>query len=618
MRSAFRKGGLAVAVVAGLFLAVLFAWRGGALSKQSTAGSTKATSSQTAVKQAGGTMADTSVRRLGTVEIGAIKESELEEEKIYPAPIVLWAGDQPAAVLIARGARNETLGFASQSYERVEGHGGPFPVTNRFVYHLWDRDPDVYSERTYTADIDGNGKDELVLLREHGGVEVYGLEKALFKLGIQKSFHPRSVHRARAGGKDVLYLLFEFGGDEKSAPPERSAVLRVDARGITRLPLGEAVLRQGEVLAVGAVNRPGSQAIDELLVLSSRKDDHVYLSRHQPDGAPLDTPRKVYAPVSTASTFEFAFVPQSRRAVAVHGVGKRIYFIETEKPVNWIRLADLKDLEPQFLEIVEGGSDPKAIVLGDKALYAVNQEGTFFTWNGGFVPSKKVEPFLRISSAGPDFEPAPHVLVQQNGGEEILVVHSRKHQLREPPFEEVLKAAERFLDPEFVARKKRDLEPTLTEKDPVRDRLIERERKAKGVDRQPSTVEEWKQMLPDSYAALKADAKRDFVRSVLGEATDILDPELASAYTDHFRHPDELKAWLAQLAAPAETTFDLYRRGAKIGSFKAPGFLNRATSAGIEFRARGMTATVVLALEPKGESAGERAQFFLVHWSGGR
>ena len=590
--------------------AILVASHGAAACTKGTAGNRTA-DSKAADKEAGGPMAELSVKRLGTVETGTVEANPTTEERIDPAPVVLWAGDQPAAVITYRAKLNMALRYASQSFDRVEGHGGPFPITDHFQFLLDDKGPagSGYSSDIYTADIDGDGVDEFVLLREQGGVEVHGLKKTLFKHGISKHFRPTTVHRARAGGRDVLYVLFELDDDEGAT--ERTAVLRVDAGGITRLPLGDAVLREGDVLAIGAVNLPGSQAIDELLVFSKRKSE-VFLSRHRPDGRPIDTPRKVYVPFSHLALVELSFLPQSKRAVVFqYGSEECVHFVQADKPVNWIRSVDLAELRPKFLQVVDVATDPKVIFFAEKALYAVNQEGTYFTWNGSFIPSQKREPFLRITPPSPEFG-VPRVFGQDGRGEEILIVHSREHQLRDPPFDDVLKAAERFLSPEDVVEAKHDLEPTLDGKDPVRDRLMERERKRTGAERAPKTVEEWKTLLPQSYASLAEDAKGDFTRHTLGDMKRTLesdDPHRA-------RHPEELKAWLAALDLPAETTFYLYRRGAKLGTFRVPGFLDY--EGGIAFRTRGAIASVVASLRPTGEPPGERAPIYLVRWNGER
>jgi hypothetical protein len=601
------RGSKLVTALAAAF-AILVASHGAAACTKGTTGNRTA-DGKAADKEAGGPMAELSVKRLGTVETGTVEANPTTEERIDPRPAVLWAGDQPAAVITYRAKLNMVLRYASQSFDRVEGHGGPFPITDHFQFLLDDKGPagSGYSSDIYTADIDGDGVDELVLLREQGGVEVHSLKKTLFKHSIGKHFRPTTVHRARAGGREVLYVQFELDGDEGAK--ERTAVLRVDAGGITRLPLGDAVLREGDVLTIGAVNLPGSQAIDELLVFSKRKDE-VFLSRHRPDGRPIDTPRKVYVAFSDLGLIEFSFLPQSRRAVVFHHGSEECHFVQADKPVNWIRPVDLAGRRPKFLQVVDVATDPKVIFLAEKALYALNQEGTYFTWNGSFVPSEKMEPFLRIRPPGAEFG-IPLVFVQDGGGEEILIVHSRKHQLRDPPFEEVLKAAERFLNPEDVARNTLDLEPTLEEPSLRRDGYIEDEQKKRGIERRPQTVEEWKKVLPESYAAAVADKRSSFTSYTIVDLQLALDRD----GTGQARHPDELRAWLAALDVPAKTSFDLYLRSAKLGSFQAPGFLDY--DAGVAFRARRALATVVASLMPTGKS-GERAPIYLVHWNGER
>jgi hypothetical protein len=126
-------------------------------------------------------------------------------------------------------------------------------------------------------------------------------------------------------------------------------------------------------------------------------------------------------------------------------------------------------------------------------------------------------------------------------------------------------------------------------------------------------VEEWKELLPESYARLVEDRQGDFVIDALGEMKRTLK---RSSGPHQARHPEELKAWLDALDLAAEITFDLYRRGAKLGSFRAPGFLDY--EGGIAFRARGAITTVVASLRPTGEPPGERAPIYLLRWNGER
>jgi len=563
-------------------------------------------------------MAEASVRRLGTVELGAVEEKPTAEEAIDPAPVVLWAGLDPAAVLVYRVKRNDVLRSAAQSFERVEGTGGPFPIAHRVPFTIGDRDVDLYdTSQVHVADVDGDGVDELVLVRTHGAVEVHSVRKTLFKHDAPSGLRPVGAHRARVGGRDVLFLTFvrprEAGLRAKLAGGPRSAVLRVDATGITRLSIG----KDDEVLAVGALNLPRSQGVDELLVLAARGDE-LFLSRHKPDGSPIDGGRKVYVPLDPGRPVQFAFVAGSRRAVLFRG--RQACFVEPEKPANWLHLVDLAPIAQNADLVLVGAADgdhPKLIVRNGARLYAVDQDGSYFRWNGGFVPAAAPAPFLSV--------PAPdggHALVgvfgSESGGDEILTVHSRRHQLREPPFEQVHAAAERHLGPGILAALKRRLEPTLEGDDLIRDDAMSKERERKKVRAEPTTVEEWKRLLPDSYAAVVQDRRATFTVYALDELEEVRGPGVRPG---RFREPDALRAWLAALDLPAETVFTLFRGGARTATFRAPGFLDRAAPTElavplVAFRARGPAVAAVVALEPTGDRPGERAALLLVRSEG--
>ena len=78
-----------------------------------------------------------------------------------------------------------------------------------------------------------------------------------------------------------------------------------------------------------------------------------------------------------------------------------------------------------------------------------------------------------------------------------------------------MRAAEKFLDPDYMAASKRLLEPKLDDISPMRDDLIEEEMKDRGFSERPKTVEDWKERLQRFYAAMVADAKRRFLSALL-------------------------------------------------------------------------------------------------------
>jgi hypothetical protein len=195
-----------------------------------------------------------------------------------------------------------------------------------------------------------------------------------------------------------------------------------------------------------------------------------------------------------------------------------------------------------------------------------------------------------------------------------VVAYTRAHQLRNVGTADLLAAAERFLDPGFVASRRTLIEPTLSSYDPYRDLRITKERQRKGVAAAPRSVDEWKSTLPESYAEVLAAGQRRFAIAILGEMKGVLEPD---APLHRYRNVEELKAWVAAVELAAETRLELRRDGQLASAWSVAGYLDpaahsRLARAPVAFRASDGSAVAVLALRPTGDSPDERARFFLV------
>lgn len=572
-------------------------------------------------------MNEASVKRLGEARPGE-KGGEIHSEFVDPTPVVLWSGARPAAVLVhrveedsaARTLVEEFVRLSDGLGEKVRGLVDAFPVTNRTRSAVKMEEGerlDLFAEGlAVAADVNGDGVDELVLPRQLGGVDVVGLKGVLFRYPASGSpavatYTPVRAQVARLGSRSVVHLLFRRklhgGADgeraEAAGAGDRYQLVRVDGRGATRVVLRDLGFSPQAVLAVGAINRPGSADVDELVVLS-RKDEgqDAWVSRHRPDGSALAPARKIYVPFGVDAPWEIEFLPQSGVAV-VHAPGRpEVYFVEPEKPVNWVRVVDLKPAvgsEPaQLAGVLDANANPKAVVLAGDALFAVDAAGIYHAGAGGSVaPSRGPAPLLRLQRPGPLFGP-PVVVPSAARGDEVLVAYTHPRTSRALSREEVAKAADLYLPPKTVARQRKWAEPSLTDDDPVRDGLVEEERKRRRVDQDIATVEDWKRLLPDSYAAVAQRRQDDLQATLEGRLTHPLDdPEQLAP--DQYVNLDSYRTWLAALAVPAETVFEVVRRGAPLRSFRVEGGeLGPFTSSHVgrwrlEWRADATEATVV-------------------------
>ncbi len=574
-----------------------------------------------------------SVKRLGKVV-----PAETENQLIDPRPIVLWSGENPAAVLLYRVAVQAEGGPVEQELapiresvaDRLWAAGGGFPVMYRTKQageseaKLFDK-PDLGG--IYAADLNGDGMDELIIAKQTGGVDLVGWKKAIAHYGASHkpavaSYRLAGTQIAQLPGRAVVHLLFErIVNVEGKADPKKLAqvgagdpyvLLRVDGQGISRVLLGGPSWPVTEMLAVGAINRPDSSDVDELVALSRRDQSYdVYVSRHRPDGALIDAPRKVYVPLSWSwsSQYRLAFVPQSRVALVVSH-DEQIYFLEAEKPVNWVRAVDLKALAGlkrlSYLGAVDGSSNVKALFAADEptqAVYAIDVDGKFYTANGGpFAPAAKPAPLYRLQPRSEQH--SIHLVPSATRGDEFLVVHYREQGTRKLSREEIDQAADRFLMPEAVAGLRRDAEPSLEGKDPIRDPLIAEERKKRGVHQEIKTIDEWRRLLPDSYAATVRD-NQNRLYARLGGRLDMPLEDPATLTPRRYRDIEAFRSWLAGIDLPPEVVFDLVRRGGVVRSFRVDGSLDSMGPTAlirdwIEWRAGNLGVAVVTTLSMAG------------------
>ncbi|HET8542769.1 MAG TPA: hypothetical protein VFL83_23040 [Anaeromyxobacter sp.] len=570
---------------------------------------------------AGGGSMDATVKTIGEVGPRRDESGAVTTSRVDVAPIVLWDRAGQPLVLRYESETNRLTGHVKQRFARAdERKAGPFPVAasdtlpddaeTEDLLDLYDTD------HVPVADLDGDGADELVLLRQGGGAEVLGIDRVVARpqgIGSRATiagYFPRVVHRARAGSKDVLFVVHARKVLAKATDAElasrgyaeRNRLVRIDERGAAPLTLEADGFRPEKVIALGAVSRPGSAGIDELVVVSRTGADDPVLSRHAPDGKLLAPPRKIYVPFPDSADCAFEFLPQSGRAVAFDRGAARVYFVAPEKPANWIRAVELGKLPElassagRLLGVADASTAPKAIVQAGAAVYAVDEAGAFFVAgpDGAWAAAKKPDPFFRIAAPSP----AHHLLAVARSAtraDEFLVVHDRAPEARTLSLEELEAAAERYVAPKKLALHRSALVPRLDDEDAMRDRIIDEERARKGLER-PKTVDEWRTRLPESYAKWNASARATYQIALKVALFPEGEPRRVG-----FRDYEGWVAWRDGLVAPGETAFALVRRGAVAAAFRAAGYhpfrdpvLRRPI---VDFRARGNAVTAVLALD---------------------
>ena len=533
-------------------------------------------------------------------------------EEVERVPLVLWSGLEPAGVVVYRRSHHLLGSDVTQAFVDL-GPGRGWEVSQR-LHGGKDaaHDPaDPYDARgAAAADLDGNGVDELVLVRVSGAVEVWRGGQAGPRLagpGKAGEYQLQEVAHLRLAGREELLFLFE-------GPAGASHLVRVDQAGPRAVALRGLPPKLEQILTVGALNRPGSAGVDELLVLSLAEEGgglRPFLSRHQPDGAALGAPRAVYVPFDLEQGPAFSFVPQSDRAVAFGARLGQLFFFAPEKPANWVRLVETAPLAPaaerypvHWLGTAGAGATVKALVRREAALYAVDEEGISQTLEGGrWSAAAGWKPFLTVSPPGPPGQVGHWSLVDAipsaAGPEELLVVQARTAQAREVPEEEQLTAARRFLPPAALA----DAEFYGTVRMEVDGRVREAEIKQELAERKVlepvTTVADWQRLAPRSFQAAAAKRHDDLALSL--SAALFAPLAQGGKLPAGGREPEAYRAWLEALALPERTAASLWRRGERVVVLELDGAVMREGPGDLRgpvvaFRARGAEVTLVLPL----------------------
>jgi len=614
----------------------------------------------------GGTMNDVILQRLGKVVAGRQNPPRDGVDSIDGRPIVLWRGNAPAAVLYYR-FRTHALGLDGE--ERIErldeqpaeaGVGqkrGPFPLVCGSQWSLTGKP--VEGEDSFdmgqiaTADVNGDGVDELLLPRYDGAIGVYGVDRMLFEQPALQApkgagYRVKDSFTARLKGRDVVFFLLflESKADTRKTDPqaiakaEKYAILRVDKRGISRIPLPRVSVPTIRVHAVGAISRPRSAEIDEILVLfkAGESERKVYLSRQRGDGSAIAPPKEVYVHIDT-SALTFKFLPDTAHAILADRNSAHLYFIRPDKATNWIADIDLHPLggspySTTILHPVDPGTDPKMIVavakggeegFDSRAIYAINSEGNCFRPNPAgntWQPTPSHEPFLQLTS--PTKGHRLIGLLSQPGADILLAVYSREAELKSLTEEETMAAADRFLQPTLTEQlRKANLEFTPERfKELYSYSFSREERKRRGVTEQITTANAWRRLLPDSYQKALSMMKDDFNLAV----TSHLNRTLLFRYPfnpEEYRNIDEYRVWLDGLKLAPDTVFEVVHRGEIAARFNVAGYIPHLldqTTMGFpfDFRAGTSGATVVSPLDttPSPELAKQPLGFYLVRLAG--
>jgi hypothetical protein len=351
--------------------------------------------------QAGATMNALTATRLGNVDAG---QQEAMGEENVAAPIVLWSKDTTAKALYLGRAVNSNTGSGKMTIdylespankglkERLKNITGAYPITDSAHGIFTKEDVNKLNDvmRIYAKDINGDGIDELVLIRRKGGVEVYDREKQIHKYKPKSNpkhykYEVKDVNFTSLGDHDEIFLTLGQEPDDREKRAIRDTwVVRVSPKGITEIhPVFADHSEPAIIESVVAINRPGSKTVDELAVISMIEGRNGYfMSRHNLDGKAIDAPREIY--VDYNAYCNPIGISGSNQFIVYNVDQKMMYFVTPDKPVNWIKTINLKKLFGEDGNISRVGdrliNNIAVVVLEvDGKLYALDALGKFHT-----------------------------------------------------------------------------------------------------------------------------------------------------------------------------------------------------------------------------------------------
>ncbi len=431
------------------------------------------------------------VSRMGKVDVETVT-GDADERQNYPAPIVLWNRETAAGVLYFSTESHASGSFSQKIdylYSPAHGMSGrlksmfaDYPI--RFSAHGIREKKDIRPlnplGEIHTKDINGDGIDELILIRGLGNVEVYDREKRILRYSPAsrpKAFEyvAKDVYHARTGRNDEMLYVASRTPYESVIDLSVSdlhhyritpnyKIMRIGAEGIRDIvPTFADNMKPRTIEAVAALNKPGSEALDELILVTTFEDmDGYYLSRHSLAGKALDTPRKIYAEEYNPSYFSFIHVPRSNQVIACSSHRKRLYFITPYKSLNWIKTVKLDQLPVKekysgIMGQTQKNGIPVVMVECGNTLFAIDANGKFHTSMNSESP-KHDEPvaFATIKPVSDDHD----ILIIKPldaSMDTMLTLQSRSPGIRAVSHEELEKAGERFLSDDDLKLCKFDL-----------------------------------------------------------------------------------------------------------------------------------------------------------------
>ncbi len=523
---------------------------------------------------------ESKMERLGKLAPGEAESTEGRKAVIGPVAFVLFSGIEPAVPLAVRSSAERKPERIATRFEPLvrprPGLRGSFPMEITEKPVVGDPGGSDGIDMMEATDIDGDGVEEMILVRRYSGIQVIGAARVLF--GLQPGPGAESgryqlicQRRVRLQDRVVIYILFELrprcAGDAAAAG-EPVRLLRVDRDGIAPVSLAGIPDRVFSFAALTDAQRAG---VETIVVFGGDLKKGLVMTLHDPAGARRAGP---FLPgVPYAQNFELASAPGSSWFAAVFPMQfeTHLWFFDVAGDRATAKHFALNQ-KLHALRMIPHGPVPLLIIADATRGFALDDTLRFWSRESGrFTRSDKGSPLFAIEP-GPGYEAIG--LYPSPDGDACLVVHSRKKQVWRRTHAELLEAAGTFLPLEEFD----DLKVLIN----------------------PAATKEWENTRFDDEVAERL-------------AWPIRHPE--SLHPARYRNLDGLRRWIAETDLNADTVFTLVRGEAPAFRFSAPGYINPWEISGfgdqgVQWRGKGDALTVVLAMKAAGPSGKEETAGF--------
>jgi hypothetical protein len=502
--------------------------------------------------------------------------------------VVSWKGAEPVMVLSINSRDQEhperihwwldPVFRGSGLERRLSGDLFPYTVDAQSPhgnddYHDVDR-----VMQTFTADLDGDGTEEFVLLRKRGGITVLDRRKVV----LQRPSRPFSEvggyefvqsQRACLAGGDALFLLFRrelssgYRDTAENDPKlvsaglaKQSLLIRVDGKGDSRVELEDT---GAQPFGFAVLTTP-DQTLDAIAVFGQREGSSLIANLHDVSGKRIAGPWELNAPTLDPG-FDRVVVANGLPIVGAEAQLNHSHFWLLDLNRASPRAAHFQINVPASLATLVATPQPMAVLLLSAGNGGIDFAGNLWRRDKGVWAQVKDTDFVvKLEPPGPGCDEA-RAFPSFDGSDQYLVVQSRHHQDHKMEHGELVAAAEKFLPLMEVT----DLQAVISEPRYDDTRFPQEGGPLAALDRELKDRLTWPLRHPDALSAPR------------------------------YRNVEAFRAWLAEADLHARTVLTLFRAGRPVSRVEVDGWNDTWNEKkwSVDWRAQGDGFVAVLPLK---------------------